>query len=55
MIRYQVEGREFTDGDAAEAYAMALAQREGRNVSLMEKTDDLSPWARVATYAPTED
>lgn len=54
-MRYQIEGREFTDGDTAELYAIEMANRENRPVSMMEKTDDYSPWARCATYTPTID
>lgn len=52
MIRYQVEGREFLDSANAEQYAREVAETERRCVKLMEKIDDLTPWANVATYLP---
>lgn len=42
--QYKVEGRCFDNGDAAEQYARMVALRDNRNVSIMEKIDDMTPW-----------
>lgn len=48
--QYKVEGRTFNDGDEAERYAQHIAVLQRRDVSIMEKIDDMTPWHVVATY-----